>query len=185
MLLPLPQRSPKHVISCCLIWLLLSQGQPSSGDGLPLYPHSSPDINQRVTRGPRPRPRHLLVDPLAAVQADVRLGRGQAHVALPHVVGAHRCASLLFFSRQIGTCLFIPSLVATVSDSVDVPLRDSVHPYAAGLVRPPVASVVAEAERDRDLYDRDPRPPAVLQPSPPTPTWVFLPAGGWKFRTFA
>lgn len=73
---------------------------------------------------------------------------------------------------------FIPSLVVAVSDSVDVPLRDSVHPYAAGLVCPPVASVVAEAERDRDLCDRDPRPPAVLQPSPPTPTWVFLPAGG-------
>lgn len=97
LLLPLPPRSPKHVIFCLI--LLLSQGQPSSGDGLPLYPHCSPDINQRVTRGPRPRPCHLLVDPLAAVQADVRLGRGQAHVALSHVVGAHRCASRLFFSR--------------------------------------------------------------------------------------
>lgn len=68
--------------------------------------------------------------------------------------------------------------MAAVSDSVDVPLRDSVHPYAAGLVRPPAASVVAEAERGRDLRDRDPRPPAVLQPRPTTPTWVFLPAGG-------
>lgn len=181
LLLPLPPRSPKHVISCCLIGLL-SQGQPPSGDGLPLYPHCSPDINQRVTRGPRPRPCHLLVDPLAAVQADVRLGRGQAHVALSHVVGAHRCASPLFFSRYIGTCLFIPSLVAAVSDSVDVPLRDAVHPYAAGLVCPPVASVVAEAERDRGLCDRDPRPPAVLQPGPPTPTWVFLPAGWLKIQ---
>lgn len=75
-------------------------------------------------------------------------------------------------------------LLVTVSDSADVPLRDPVHPYATGLVCPPVASVVAKAERDRDLCDRDPRPPAVLQPSPQTTTWVILLAGGWKFRSF-
>lgn len=78
-----------------------------------------------------------------------------------------------------------PSLIPPLRpDSVDVPLRDSVHPHAAGLVCPPVAGVVAEAERDRDLCDRDPRPAALLQPGPQTPPRSLLPAGG-KARGFS
>lgn len=75
-------------------WLLspiLFQGQPSSGDRLPLCPRRSPDPHQRVTRGPRTRPCHILVGPLAAVQADVCLGCGQTHVSLSDVVGPHGC----------------------------------------------------------------------------------------------
>lgn len=90
------------------------QGQPSSGDRLPLYPRCSPDINQRLTRGQRTRPCHLLVGLLAAVQADVCLRCGQTHVSLSDVVGPHRCKSLLFLFRYIRTFIFINSLIFTV-----------------------------------------------------------------------
>lgn len=76
--------------------VVLFQGQPSSGDRLPLYPRCSPDINQRVTRSQRAWSCHLLVGSLAVVQADVCLRCGQTHVSLSDVVGPHRCASLLF-----------------------------------------------------------------------------------------
>lgn len=94
-LLRLTLHSPKNVISCCCFLPILFQGQPSSGDGLPLYPRCSPDIGQRVTRGQRARPRHLLVGSLAVVQADARLRCGQTHVSLSDVVGSHRCVFLL------------------------------------------------------------------------------------------
>lgn len=74
--------------------MLVLQGQPAPGDGLPLHPRRSADGRQRVSGGPRARPHHLLARALAALQAHVRLGRGQAHLALPHVVGPHRCLSV-------------------------------------------------------------------------------------------
>lgn len=43
------------------------------------------------------------------------------------------------------------SLASLCSRSGHLPLRDPVHPHAARLVRPPVARVVAEAERGGNL----------------------------------
>lgn len=67
------------------------QGQLASGDGVPLYPCCSTDLNQRVTRGQRARSRDLLADPLVALPAHVCLRCGETHVTLSHVVGPYRC----------------------------------------------------------------------------------------------
>lgn len=78
------------------------QGQPAPGDGIPLHPRCPTDSNQRVSRGQRARSRHLLADPLVALQAYVRLRCCETHVALSHMVGPHRC---VFVSRHRLRCL--------------------------------------------------------------------------------
>lgn len=53
--------------------------------------------------------------------------------------------------RQALSVFSVHLFLSTMLDSGDLPLRDSVHPHSAGLVCPPVAVVVAEAECGRDL----------------------------------
>ncbi len=71
--------------------LLTAQGQLAPGDGIPLHPCRSTDINQGVQQGQRARSRDLLADPLVALQAHVCLWRGETHIALSHLVGPNRC----------------------------------------------------------------------------------------------
>lgn len=86
-----------------LLFLLTRvQGQLASGDGVPLHPCCAIDNNQRVTRGQRARSRDLLAGTLAALQAHVCIWCGKTHITLSHLVGPHRCVSVLL-------CLFIRS----------------------------------------------------------------------------
>lgn len=89
------------------------------------------------------------------------------------------CLAFAFVSEhQDLAWLPFHSMIFFFTNSSDLPLRDSVYPHPAGLVCPPVSSVVAEAERDGDLHHRDRCTPAFLQPTAQTPARVFLPAGG-------
>lgn len=69
-------------------------------------------------------------------------------------------------------------------NSSDISLRDSVYPHLAGLVCPPVASVVAQTKCGGDVCYRDRSTSPFLQPTAQTQAWGFLPAGGWNFKCF-
>lgn len=79
-------------------------------------------------------------------------------------------------------CIVVVSCIAFyVLDSSDVSLWDSVYPHPAGLVCPPPACVVAEAERGGHLRHRDRRTISLLQPAAKTPARGFLLPGEKKF----
>lgn len=96
----------------------------------------------------------------------------------------------VFFSHFIlsfsSIWLLSPSFCC-VLNSPHVSLRDSVYPNPSGLVCPPVASVLAEAERGGSLRYRDRCSVPVLQSTAEAPTWSFLLAGEkkWIFSRFA
>lgn len=103
----------------CFLFLFW-QGQPASRDWVPLYPCCSADNNQRVTRGQRARSCNLLAAPLAALQANVCLWCGEAHITLSHVVGSYRYVWVLLYG--VGVCILLSG-----SPSIFFPRFDYVY----------------------------------------------------------
>lgn len=158
------------------------QGQLAAWDRVPLYPCGSPEINKGISSGQRARSCDLLADSLAALQADVCLRSGEAHLPLSHVVGPHRykCEShetLQVLPDFIGKSVWWVMFLVSVFNSSDISLWNSVHPYSTGLVCPPVAGLVAEAQRSGNIRYRNPCTVSLLQSFATAATCCLLYAG--------